>query len=42
MHYKSNKYDFMNGILPQMKKIATDAIKASFFLLDQEKRKHNF
>jgi hypothetical protein len=41
-YYKTSKYDFYKTILPKMKKITTDAIKAGYFLLDQDKRQHNF
>lgn len=34
--------DFIGDILPRMKRICTDAIRASYFLLDPERRCHNF
>lgn len=34
--------DFLGGILPRMKRICTDAIRASYFLLDPERRCYNF
>lgn len=33
---------FFDSILPQMKELATDAVKATYFLLDPRRRQHNF
>jgi D-alanine-D-alanine ligase-like ATP-grasp enzyme len=34
--------DFFAHILPKMKEIATDSIKATYAMLDPEKKQHNF
>jgi D-alanine-D-alanine ligase-like ATP-grasp enzyme len=41
-NYRKSNFDFINGILPQMKRICTDAIRASYFLLDPDRKTHNF
>lgn len=42
MSYKGKNFDFFNVLLPKMKGIAQNAIKASYFLLDTERKQHNF
>lgn len=37
-----NKYNFFDDVYPQMKAMATDALKASSFGMDPNKKQHNF
>jgi hypothetical protein len=34
--------DFNKGILTKMKELTTDCIKATYLLLDPERKEHNF
>lgn len=36
------KVNFYEDIIPKMKHFATEAIKATYFILDSNRRKHNF
>ena len=42
--YKSrtSKYDFMGSVMPRMKQIAADSMKATYMLLSPNRREHNF
>jgi hypothetical protein len=42
MWYPEQKLNFYNQILPKIKSIATDAVKATYLKLDPKKREHAF
>ena len=40
--YPSKNYNFYESIIPKMRHFATDAVKATYFILDSNRSKHNF
>lgn len=41
-NFPSKKYNFESTILPQMRNLAIDAIKANFINMDSKKKLNNF
>jgi hypothetical protein len=42
VNYISKNYNFVDQIVPQMKKLALDAIKSSYLKLSPKRLEHNF
>lgn len=40
--YPSRNYNFYESIIPKMRHFATQAVKATYFNLDNKRNKHNF